>query len=299
MSWLFDTSLWGGLIQFVKSNAIFFSVVGSLAALATWWINREVGKRTIARLTQDRQSSSDHHILNLCKALSDSKQSLQLAAAALLVDRARTTDLRGRSGSERIAILQALLAATIHDKRTSEQQPASAELCKYIADSIVEIQGARNSSAHRSSPLKDFYWQQVRLTNADWKDVDARGLDLFGANLDYASLRRSNLKGSILNRSSLNYTVLSGADLRDADLRGADLTGADLRADDRTSKAIPTQLSGAKLHGANLANAKLDGVDLTQVAYDGDTRWPAGFDPKQPREAASRNSQVAKTALVS
>jgi len=300
MSWLFDTSLWDNVIQFVKSNAIIFSVVGSLAGLATWWINREVGKRTMARLTQDRQSSSDHHILNLCKALSDSKQSLQLAAAALLVDRARTTNIRGRPGSERVAILQALLAATIDDKRTSEQMPVSAELCKYIADSIVEIQNARDSTAqNRSSPLKHFYWQQVRLTNADWKDVDARGLDLFGANLDRASLRRAKLGGAILNRSSLKGTVLSGADLRDSDLRGADLNGADLRACDRTSKVIPTQLAGAKLHGANLTNAKLDGADLTLVEYDGDTTWPAGFDPKQSREPAPRNSRLPNTALVS
>jgi len=299
MSWLLDASLWDGVIKFVKNYAIFFSVVGSLAGLATWWINREVGKRTMARLAQDRQSSSDHHVLNLCKALSDSKQSLQLAAAALLVDRARTTDLRGRPGSERTAILQALLAATIDDKRTSEQMPASTELCKYIADSIVEIQNARDSAAqHRGSPLRHFYWQQVRLTNADWKDVDARGLDLFGANLDRASLRRAKLKGAVLNRSSLKGTVLCGADLRDSDLRGANLNGADLRACDRTSKVIATQVAGAKFHGANLTGAKLEGVDLTQVAYDGHTMWPAGFDPKQSREPDPQKSQLANTALV-
>ena len=253
----------------------------------------------MARLSLDQQASSDHHVLNLCKALSDNKQSLQLAAAALLVDRARTTDRRGRNKSERVAILQALLAATIDDSRTSEKLPASADLCKYIADSLVDILGAKRVATRPTSPLSDFYWQQVRLTNADWKDVDARELDLYGSNLDRASLRRANLAGSILNRSSLKGAVLCGADLRNADFRGADLSGADLRACDRTQKAIPTQLAGIKLHGANLSAAKLDGVDLAQATYDGDTIWPQGFEPARSADVNSREPKIAAVTSVS
>ncbi len=286
-------------VEFAKSNAIVFTVIGSLAGLATWWINREVGKRTMARLTLDQQSSSDHHILNLCTALSDSKQSLQLAAAALLVDRARTTNQRGRSSSEQIAILQALLAATIDDKRTVDRLPASADLCKYIADSLVEILNARDTPPNLDSPLAKFYWQQTRLTNADWKDVDARGLDLFGANLDRASLRRAKLKGSILNRSSLKGTVLCGADLSGADFRGADLNGADLRACDRTSKVIPTVLIGTKLHGVDLTKTKLDGVDITQVAYDANTIWPDGLHPTRPEFSTPQHHQIDDSLLTS
>jgi len=287
MSPVFDAASWSEFFQFVKGNAIVFTALGSLAGLATWWVNREVGKRTMARIALDQQSSSDHHILNLCRALSDNRQSLQLAAAALLVDRARTTDIRGRQGSERIAILQALLAATIDDKSTSELRPAPADLCKYIADSIVEIQRASGPPSGKTSPLKGFYWQQVRLTNADWKDVDARGIDFFGANFDRASLRRANLQGSIFNRSSLKNAVLCGADLRDADLRAADLSGADLRACDRTSKLVPTLLAGAKLHGANLSDVKLEGVDLSEALYDSATKWPTGINLGQPHGVAS------------
>lgn len=136
---------WQDFISFLEKNAFFFTVVGGLLAASTWLFNRAIGRRQMTKLRQDEQTQSDIHILNLCKALSDSKQSLQLAGAALLVDRARTIEVRGRPGSERSAILQALLAATINDKRSNEQLPASSELCKFIGDSIVDIVGARDS----------------------------------------------------------------------------------------------------------------------------------------------------------
>jgi hypothetical protein len=293
MTWLFDVFPWGDLLAFAKSNAFLFGAITAFAGFATWLINREVGRRTMARLSQDQQAASDHHILRLCEALSDNKQSLQLAAAALLVDRARTIGIRGRPGSERVAILQALLAATMDDKRTDNQTPASPDLCKFIADSVVEIQGARISKSHRYSPLKDFYWQQVRLTNADWKDVDARELDLFGSNFERASLRRANLRGAIFNRASLRDAVLCGADLRDADLRGANLSGADLRSCDRTGKIIATQLAGARLNGANLTDAKLEGVDLGRAVFDQNTTWPTGFEAGKSQGNPSQAAQIA------
>lgn len=267
------------IVTFIKSNVFIFTIVSALGALATWLINREVGRRTMAKLALEQQAASDHHILSLCQALSDTKQSLQLAAAALLVDRARTTDMRGRAGSERNAILQALLAATIDDKRTGAQMPASADLCKFVADSIVEVLHANRPHDDGNSPLKAFYWQQARLTNADWRDVDARGLDLFATNLDRALLRRANFQNTVLYNASLRSAVLCGADLRGADLRNADLSGADLRPCDRTATIVFTKMSGALLQGADLSNAKLAGVDLTGVKVDQDTKWPTGFYP--------------------
>jgi hypothetical protein len=289
VAWVLEVFPWDFLSAFIRSNGFIFAAISAFAAFATWLVNREVGRRTMAKLRQDLQTASDHHILSLCKALSDDKQSLQLAAAALLVDRARTTDIRGRPGSERAAILQALLAATIDDKRSSDKSPASSDLCKFIADNIVEVQGGRQAKLQVASPLKyGLYWQQTRLINADWKDVDARELDLFGSNLERASLRRANLRGAILNKACLRASVLSGADLRDADLRGADLTGADLRACHELGTMISTQLVGARFNGADLADAKLDGVDFTGTAHDSDTKWPIGFDPQRPQVAVTK-----------
>lgn len=293
LGWVLDSAIVQGAIQFARSNAFIFTIVG---VIATWLINRDVGRRNKAKLLQEQQTASDRHILSLCKALSDHKQSLQFAAAALLLDRARSTGADGRPGSERAAVIQALLAATIDDTRTTEKSSASAELCKLIADSIVEIQGARSANADAGSPLKKFYWQQVRLINADWKDVDARNLDLFGANFDRASLRRANLKDAILKNASLRNATLSGADLRNVDLSGTDLNGADLTACTRTGKVIPTQMSGAKLHAADLTEAKLEGVDLSHVKFDSHTKWPAGFQPGQSSAQASRVDPAAAGA---
>lgn len=197
---------------------------------------------------------SDSHILELCKVLSNPSQRMQLAAAALLFDR-----LTKRSGgthleSERSAIVQALLAATIDDARDGSTGAASRELSKYIADSVVKHLGAvaagKRLGESTLSPLTGYYWQRVRLTGAYWADVDARGIDFFGANFDGASLRRGHLRKAILREASLKQTVLIGADLRDADLREADLQ-----------------------------NAELNEASLSGARYSAGTVFPSGFNP--------------------
>lgn len=81
--------------------------------------------------------------------------------------------------------------------------------------------------------------------------------------------------GTDLRGASLSGADLRAVDFAGADLRGANLGGADLR------KAV---LTGARLRGANVAGADLTGADLTDadlvgLRADGETRWPAGFDP--------------------
>lgn len=303
MAWLLEPDWLQYVVDTAKQNAIIFTIVGCAAGGATWWINRQVAKRTMARLALDERSSSDHHILNLCKALSDDRQSLQMAAAALLIDRAKSTAGDSRRKSERVAIFQALLAATMDDPRSTGKTLAPPDLCKYIADSVAEMQGAKFRKERPVSPLKELYWQQSRLTNADWKDVDARGLDLFGVNLDRASLRRARLNNSILYNASLKGTVLCGADMRDADLRGADFSGADFRDCTRTPLLVRTQLSGANLVGAKLQGTRLNGVDLrgaridassvAQAIFDQFTLWPTGFSPPQSEIADTSRAMTA------
>jgi hypothetical protein len=67
--------------------------------------------------------------------------------------------------------------------------------------------------------------------------------------------------------AKLHPLALRGQDLRREDLSGACLVNTDLS---------DTDLRGADLSGADLENACLRGA-----LYDGQTRWPAGFDPKR------------------
>ena len=188
-----------------------------------------------------------------------------MPAAALLIERARAIGSNGRPLSERTMILQALLAATIHNGRDGN---ADGELGKYIADQVIDVLKAKldpTQTPPLKSPLTKLNWQRVRLSNAYWADVDARGLDLFGANLDSASLRRANLKDAVLYQASLRRTVLCGADLTNADLRGADLRGANLGDDTKGAGAI---------RATRLVNTK-----LANATYDSSTVFPSGFDP--------------------
>lgn len=92
-------------------------------------------------------------------------------------------------------------------------------------------------------------------------------VDLAGMDLTSATFRRSNLAGALFIGS-----VLDHADLSSCDLRGADLSGASL---------IETDLAAADLRGADLTGCRCARViNLRGARYDHDTRWPAGFDPR-------------------
>jgi len=97
------------------------------------------------------------------------------------------------------------------------------------------------------------YWANKRHgVQPELKSVVIPGSPDKGAQLRTARLRRASLA-----KKNLRHADLRGADLREADLRGADLAGADL--------------TGAKVDGAKMKGAR----------YDAQTRWPAGFDPRQ------------------
>ncbi|MEM7533749.1 MAG: pentapeptide repeat-containing protein [Chloroflexota bacterium] len=157
------------------------------------------------------------------------------------------------------------------------------------------------------------------LSGADLSGADLSGADLSGADLSGADLRGTDLSRASLSRANLNHAIydshikwpegfdyrklgalgpdadlrgmdLKGTDLRGADLRGADLSRADLsRADLRRvnldqanlnrANLNETNLIGANLNGANLSEAILSEVDLRLTRYNGNTKWPDGFDP--------------------
>lgn len=121
-------------------------------------------------------------------------------------------------------------------------------------------------------------FSQSILTNVDMEYADLHDCafstcDLRKANFRWAHLTSTrfedtNLTSARLERASLVDTYLAGVNLRDADLRYASLRHATL---------TNTELNGADLCGADLSGASL--TDVTGALFDGNTKWPAGFDP--------------------
>lgn len=117
------------------------------------------------------------------------------------------------------------------------------------------------------------------LILAGQKELSDRNMS--SRDLSFKDLSGTNLSGSNLSGAGLNTTNLSNANLSKANLS---------RADMRDSKLNNAKLSGANLEGANLRFAALEGADMSDAimssstdvknaTYDGDTVWPAGFDP--------------------
>lgn len=92
------------------------------------------------------------------------------------------------------------------------------------------------------------------------------GTNLRGGDLYWAVSFEINLKGADLSGARLNGATLRGADLRDAILVDADLSPNNIES--------RTQLQGADLTGADVT-----GANCREAQYDGETRFPAGFDP--------------------
>jgi Pentapeptide repeats (8 copies) len=238
----------------VENISPLFQAIASIGAIATallYWYKTQA-------MVQSELFQSEDHILKLCRALTDNNQRLQLAAAALLVER---LDRRGKGKHldyERHAIVQALISATIDDPTNGSEGSASLELSKFVGDAVVHSLKASTPSGRTlpaQSPLKGFYWQRCRLSGSWWKSVDARGVDFFCANLDDVGMAEAHLQSTILKNASLERATLRGAKLDKADLRDAKLMGADLS---------DTDLSTTKLLGAK---------------YDRRTKFPPGFDP--------------------
>jgi hypothetical protein len=209
--------------------------------------------RSLQRLQMDQAEifHREAHNLNVFKNLSEANGGMQMAGAAVLIERLAETPKKKFEKSERNAIIRTMISVT-------KYEGASTELCKTVADHVPRALGVLERPRDRlgpRSPMLDFDWQGVRLYRAFWRGIDARGVDFFGASLVEMGMRNAHLSGAIFKDAVVHNCVLEGADLSGADLRGADLRESRLR-------------------GAILKDARLEGA-----LYDQKTTFPDGFDP--------------------
>ena len=116
-----------------------------------------------------------------------------------------------------------------------------------------------------SACLRDAVLDEANLIGAHLESAILEGASLRGAHLDRANLFRAEMMANFRNARFRH------ADLRDANLTGADLSGADLALAD---------LRGANLKAADLSGVSLGATKLHGAVCDGETRWPASFDPR-------------------
>src|SRR2546421_1244629 len=152
--------------------------------------------------------------------------------------------------------------------------------------------------------------REAQFTSCDMQGVDLRRADLrrgdfwfsnmAGADLRRANVRAANLEGGNLHvarctgadfsRANLVDVHFDRADLADVDFRGAIFAG-------RSGGGGPCKsasMQGCWLYGADFREAifvvkdrdprfegDVVGIDLTDALANGETKWPAGFDPRK------------------
>ncbi len=156
----------------------------------------------------------------------------------------------------------------------------------------ANLQKAGLSGANiRGAALVDAVLRDADLSNTDLRDADLSGADLRGANLDGINLRGARYSAQTRWPAGFEFRTSGAAgpeaDLKKANLEGADLKGADLRRAD---------VRQARLQGADLRQAKLEDARFAGALYDGQTRWPSGFEPTSA--GALRSDGGAPTVAV-
>jgi hypothetical protein len=256
----------------------------AIAAAIAWRLNGTINRVQQSKLQQEKELARERHLLDVAKELGNPAVGVRSAAVATLVQRlkrlSREIDQhdsahealaldgakqqrleaeRARDRDEHASIVSVLIQASKHE--------ASEEIHKYLADGLAEALGARPGAQlwdpeRLESPLKAHDFQGAQLTNAWWKEIDARGVDFYRAKLTRAGLSNARFEGAMLRFADLRKAVLrnahlaganlSGADLRDAILDGADLTKANLEDADLTG----ARMQNVRLEGAKLSRAK-------------------------------------------
>ena len=127
-------------------------------------------------------------------------------------------------------------------------------------------------SADPEMGILSIHMRQVNFRGADLSQADLRGVsvrmcDFRDANLESANLRDTDFAWADLAGVNLGNAYMFKANLYDTDLTGANLEDADL--------------TEAYMIEADLTGADLERVKLTGARYDGNTKWPEGFDPDQ------------------
>jgi uncharacterized protein YjbI with pentapeptide repeats len=116
--------------------------------------------------------------------------------------------------------------------------------------------------------------EDLRLTGANFHEIDFRGASLLGLDLQRANLARAKLGGAKLAGARLCGANLSGADLSGADLGRADLSRAvlaDTRFDGAMligAKLCDAEGKGPRFNDARLAQADLTGAVLPEATFN-------------------------------
>jgi hypothetical protein len=153
----------------------------------------------------------------------------------------------------------------------------------------TDVQAAIDAIARRD-PKNDRKDQLLDLSNtclvaAYWSGLQLPGILMGQADLRYAFFSHANLHHAFLTGANLTGAYLAGANLTGAFLSEANLTRANLGG----ANLSEANLTGANLTGANLTGANLGGLhhlnpaNLSDIYYDGSTRWPSGFRPPPSR----------------
>lgn len=101
--------------------------------------------------------------------------------------------------------------------------------------------------------------EEIDLSGADIRNVQADGISLSRANLEHSNLNGVNLFRADLSKANLSNASLMGANLREAKLQQANLYNSNLR----NANLLHTDLSKATLRKADLGYAVLTSADLS------------------------------------
>jgi uncharacterized protein YjbI with pentapeptide repeats len=197
------------------------------------------------RLHQEELIHRESHNLKLFEALASNNPHLQLAAAAVLIERLIVTNSTFTLSEHRV-IIRTLLAMTKKVNLTGTDHRGVSSLSKFVADKIAE---------HHKLPLNQFDWQNVDISGAWWPKVQADGIDFWRSNLQACGLRKASLRHAVFIESNLDKTVLVSADL----------TGA--------------RFDRASLKGTNLSECIVQSTVFEGAQFDESTIFPHGFDP--------------------
>lgn len=251
------------------------------------------------RVKHEEDKHRETHTLELFKALSTNNPQLQLAAASVLVERLkRLMEKRNKTRIDRSEedsieyALHSLLKSEASEPTdrgaASSHRGVSPQLAKYIGEQLVRLNlaqplvGGRPPDVEREEatylkwldrkdlpsepPLKRFDWQKVKIVEAWWPGLDARGVDFFKAELMNCGMRYANLKDAVFYEANLSGTKLNCANLSGANFYDANIERVDFR--------------GARLSRADFSHAKnIDKARWQNATYCPETKFPAGFAP--------------------
>jgi|688.fasta_scaffold472899_1 uncharacterized protein YjbI with pentapeptide repeats len=193
------------------------------------------------------------------------------------------------------------------------------------ADQEVTIQ-YKHDKSNQDLSNTDFSGQSLDGTNFENSDLtytkfegcSLKNCNFQGATLKYTNFVKADVTGSDFRDASIEHPQFfygtqksvnfSGLDLRTVDLNNAKLAGANLSKVKGFGDIYKADFTGADLRGANLQDAREHSTMLARfrkAKYDEETRWFAGFDPKdrglvlvkaddQARGDTAKRTEIAK-----